>query len=117
MQRKQLDAVHQDSAKELGFAARTRIEELSLARLTNDPLLEAYLKVGKNDQTASDKEIHKFIVFMRLSYLQLINAWNLGGNNKNIEYCKGSFGNLMRTPGERKYYLTNGRIIIKTVFG
>ena len=116
MQRKQLDAVHQDSARELGFAARTRVEELNLARLTNNSLLDAYWKVGKADETASEIEIHKFVTLMRLSYLQLINSWNLGVNEKNVEFYKGSFGNLMGTPGERKYYLTNGRIIIKTVF-
>ena len=88
MQRKQLDAVHQDSARELGFAARTRVEELNLARLTNNSLLDAYWKVGKADETASEIEIHKFITLMRLSYLQLINSWNLGVNEKNVEFYK-----------------------------
>ena len=85
--------------------------------MTNNSLLDAYWKVGKADETASEIEIHKFVTLMRLSYLQLINSWNLGVNEKNVEFYKGSFGNLMGTPGERKYYQTNGRIIIKTVFG
>ena len=55
--------------------------------------------------------------YMRLSYIQMINEWNLGVNENNVQYFKGTLGILMGTRGERKYYLTNGRIIVGTVFG
>ena len=90
---------------------------MTLARLTNDSLLDAYLKVGKGEEEASDKEIHQFVSYMRTSYLQMINAWNLGAYDRSVEWYKGSLGNLMGNVGEREYYLTNGRIIIGTVFG
>ena len=47
----------------------------------------------------------------------MINAWNLGAYERSVEWYKGSLGNLMGNAGERKYYLTNGRIIIGTVYG
>ena len=117
IQNRQLELQHQDSERELAFSARARGEELTLARLTSDSLLDAYLKVGKNEDKASDKEIHQFVSYMRTSYLQMINAWNLGAYDRNVEWYKGSLGNLMGNVGERKYYLTNGRIIIGTVYG
>ena len=46
----------------------------------------------------------------------MINAWDLGYYGDNVELVKGAFGNLMGSVGERKYYITNGRIIIDTVF-
>ena len=116
MQRKQLDMAHQDAQRELGFSHRTRNEQLTLARITNDSLLDAYLKVSKGDEDASEKEVHKFVSYMRTSYLQMINAWDLGYYGDNVELVKGAFGNLMGSVGERKYYITNGRIIIDTVF-
>ena len=117
IQRRQLDIAHQDSVRELGFAARSRKEELTLARLTNEPLLDAWVKVGADSEPPNDKEIHQFMNYMRLSYLQMINEWNLGVNENNVRYFKGTLGILMGTQGERKYYLTNGRIIVGTVFG
>ena len=117
IQRRQLDIAHQDSVRELGFAARSRKEELTLARLTNETLLEAWIKVGSDSEPPNDKEIHQFMNYMRLSYLQMINEWNLGVNENNVRYFKGTLGILMGTQGERKYYLTNGRIIVGTVFG
>ncbi|HAT22060.1 MAG TPA: hypothetical protein DCS57_04510 [Dehalococcoidia bacterium] len=117
IQNRQLELQHQDSDRELAFSARARGEELTLARLTNDSLLDAYMKVGRGEDTASDKEIHQFISYMRTSYLQMINAWNLGANDRSVDWYKGNLGNLMGSVGERKYYLTNGRIIIGTVFG
>ncbi|MFL2784484.1 MAG: hypothetical protein ACJ0BL_05570 [Dehalococcoidia bacterium] len=116
MQRRQLAIAHQDSLRELGFAARTRNEELILARLTDASLLESYMKVGKGSDNPTEKETHQFFTYMRLSYLQMINEWNLGVNDKNPEYFKGRLGTLMGSSGERQYYLTNGRIIIGTVF-
>ena len=117
IQRRQLDIAHQDSVRELGFAARSRKEELTLARLTNETLLDAWIKVGSDSEPPNDKEIHQFMNYMRLSYLQMINEWNLGVNENNVRYFKGTLGILMGTQGERKYYLTNGRIIVGTVFG
>ena len=117
IQNRQLELQHQDSDRELAFSARARGEELTLARLTNDSLLDAYMKVGRDEDTASDNEIHQFISYMRTSYLQMINAWNLGANDRSVDWYKGNLGNLMGSVGERKYYLTNGRIIIGTVFG
>ena len=136
IQNRQLELQHQDSDRELAFSARARGEELTLARLTNDSLLDAYMKVGRGEDTASDKEIHQFISYMRTSYLQvsdkeihqfisymrtsylqMINAWNLGANDRSVDWYKGNLGNLMGNVGERKYYLTNGRTIIGTVFG
>ena len=117
MQRKQLEMAHQDAQRELGFSHRTRNEQLTLARITNDSLLDAYLKVSKGDEDASEKEVHKFVSYMRTSYLQMLNAWNLGAYDRSVEWYKGSLGNLMGNVGEREYYLTNGRIIIGTVFG
>ena len=58
IQNRQLELQHQDSERELAFSARARGEELTLSRLTNDSLLEAYMKVAKGDDTASDIEIH-----------------------------------------------------------
>ena len=116
LQRRQLDIAHQDSFRELGFAARTRNEELLLARLTNKSLLNSYMKLGAGIESASNEETHQFLNYMRLLYLQMINEWNLGVNAKNIEYFKGRLGTLMGTVGERRYYLTNGRIIVGTVF-
>ena len=40
LQRRQLDIAHQDSVRELGFTARARQEEVALARLTEESLLE-----------------------------------------------------------------------------
>ena len=74
------------------------------------------MKVGASLQVPSDEETHQFINYMRLLYLQMINEWNLGVNAKNVEYFKGRLGTLMGTVGERRYYLTNGRIIVGTVF-
>ena len=116
IQRRQLDIAHQDSIRELGFAARTRNEELILARLRDKSLLSAYMKVGADLETPTEEDTHKFFNYMRLLYLQMINEWNLGVNNKNVEYFKGRLGVLMGSVGERKYYLTNGRIIVGTVF-
>ena len=117
IQNRQLELQHQDSERELAFSARARSEELTLSRITNDSLLEAYMKVAKGDDTASDIEIHKFVSYIRTSYLQMINAWSLGAFDRSVEWYKGNLGNLMGNVGEREYYLTNGRIIIGTVFG
>tara|TARA_B100001146_G_C15871604_1_gene302107 strand:+ start:55 stop:567 length:513 start_codon:yes stop_codon:yes gene_type:complete len=117
IQKRQLEIAHLDSVRELGFAARTRNEELILARLTDKPLLDSYMKLGAGLENPNDEDTHKFINYMRLLYLQMINEWNLGVNDNNVEYFKGRLGTLMGTLGERKYYLTNGRIIIGTVFG
>ncbi|HIA75236.1 MAG TPA: hypothetical protein EYN92_02240 [Dehalococcoidia bacterium] len=117
IQKRQLGIAHQDSVRELGFAARTRNEELILARLTNKSLLNSYLKVGAGLETPSDEETHQFMNYMRLSYLQMINEWRLGVNDQNVEYFKGRLGVLMGSVGERRYYLTNGKIIVGTVFG
>ena len=117
IQKRQLEIAHQDSVRELGFAARTRNEELILARLTDKSLLKSYLKVGAGLETPSDEETHQFMNYMRLSYLQMINEWRLGVNDKNVEYFKGRLGVLMGSIGERRYYLTNGKIIVGTVFG
>ena len=114
LQRRQLDIAHQDSFRELGFAAPTRNEELLLARLTNKSLLNSYMKLGAGIESPSNEETHQFLNYMRLLYLQMINEWNLGVNAKNIEYFKGRLGTLMGTVGERQYYLTNGRIIVGT---
>jgi hypothetical protein len=75
------------------------------------------LKVGAGIETPSDEETHQFMNYMRLSYLQMINEWRLGVNDQNIEYFKGRLGVLMGSVGERRYYLTNGKIIVGTVFG
>ena len=75
------------------------------------------MKVAKGDDTASDIEIHKFVSYIRTSYLQMINAWSLGAFDRSVEWYKGNLGNLMGNVGEREYYLTNGRTIIGTVFG
>ena len=72
IQNRQLELQHQDSERELAFSARARGEELTLARLTSDSLLDAYLKVGKSEQKASDKEIHQFVSYMRTSYKRQI---------------------------------------------
>ena len=117
IQNKQLELQHQDSDRQLGFASRQSYQELTLSRITNESLLDAYMKVSKGVEEASDKEIHQFVSFMRTAYLQLINSWNLGVYDKSEEFYKGNFGNLMGSAGERKYYLTNGRIIVGMVFG
>ena len=75
------------------------------------------MKVGAGLETPSDEETHQFMNYMRLSYLQMINEWRLGVNDKNVEYFKGRLGVLMGSVGERRYYLTNGKIIVGTVFG
>ena len=72
IQRRQLDIAHQDSIRELGFAARSRKEELTLARLTNETLLDAWIKVGADSEPLNNREIHQFMNYMRLSYLSLI---------------------------------------------
>ena len=64
LQRKQLEIAHQDSFRELGFAARTRNEELLLARLTNKSLLNSYMKGGASLETPSDEETHQFINYI-----------------------------------------------------
>jgi|TARA_B110000263_G_C15292796_1_gene504163 hypothetical protein len=75
------------------------------------------LKVGAGLETPSDEETHQFMNYMPLSYLQMIKEWRLGVNDKNVEYFKGRLGVLMGSVGERRYYLTNGKIIVGTVFG
>ena len=77
LQSRQLDIAHQDSLRELGFAARTRNEELLLARLTNKSLLNSYMKLGAGIESPSNEETHQFLNYMRLLYLQMINEWNL----------------------------------------
>ena len=74
------------------------------------------MKVWAGIDSPSNEETHQFLNYMRLLYLQMINEWNLGVNAKNVEYFKGRLGTLMGTVGERRYYLTNGRIIVGTVF-
>ena len=75
------------------------------------------MKVGAGLETPSDEETHQFMNYMPLSYLQMIKEWRLGVNDKNVEYFKGRLGVLMGSVGERRYYLTNGKIIVGTVFG
>ena len=117
IQRRHLEIAQQDSVRNLGFAASTRNEEISLARLTNRPLLESYMNAGEAQGTQTKIDSHIFFNYMRLMYLQMINEWNLGVNDNNVEYFKGRLGVLMGTVGERGYYVSNGRIIVNTVFG
>ena len=117
IQNRQLELQHQDSARELGFASMTRVADLTLTKITNDSLLDACIKIGEGGEKATEKEMNQFVSFMRTAYLQMINSWILGVNDKSVEFYKGNFGTLMGRPGEREYYLTNGRIIVNTVFG
>ena len=75
------------------------------------------MKVGAGLETPSDEETHQFMNYMPLSYLQMIKEWRFAVNDKNVEYFKGRLGVLMGSVGERRYYLTNGKIIVGTVFG
>ncbi len=64
LQRKQLDIAHQDSVRELGFTARTRQEEVTLARLTDESLLSTYLKADEGLSVLNPAELHKFHAYM-----------------------------------------------------
>ena len=49
-------------------------------------------------------------------YVQLLTEWSLGRGGHfehlNVEYYKGRLGIIMATPGERQYYVSNGRVIL-----
>ena len=63
-----------------------------------------------------DTDIRRFFGMQREFYVQLLTEWSLGGSGHvehlNVEYYKGRLGIIMATPGERQYYVSNGRVIL-----
>ena len=109
LQRKQLDIAHQDSVRELGFTARTRQEEVTLARLTDESLLSTYLKADECLSVLNPAELHKFHAYMRLLYMQTINDWRLGAYGNNHTFFKGRLRIVLNTAGARELYVTEMR--------
>ena len=109
LQRRQLDIAHQDSNRALGFTARTRQEEVTLARLTNESLLDTYLKADGGMSVLNPAELHKFISYIRLLYMQTINDWLLGAYNNSPNFYKGRLRIILNTTGAREWYVTEMR--------
>ena len=116
MQKKQLEIAHIDSDRNLAFASRTRTQELTLAQITNESLLSAYEHAKDGFGELDDTDIRRFFGMQREFYVQLLTEWSLGGSGHvehlNVEYYKGRLGIIMATPGERQYYISNGRVIL-----
>ena len=116
MQKKQLEIAHIDSNRNLAFASRTRTQELTLAQITNGSLLSAYENAKDGFGELDDTDIRRFFGMQREFYVQLLTEWSLGGSGHvehlNVEYYKGRLGIIMATPGERQYYISNGRVIL-----
>ena len=109
LQRRQLDIAHQDSVRELGFTARARQEEVTLARLTDESLLDTYLKADDGISVLKPAELHKFVSYMRLLYMQTINDWLLGAYENNPNFFKGRLRIILNTVGAREFYVTEMR--------
>jgi hypothetical protein len=109
LQRKQLDIAHQDSIRELGFTARTRQEEVILARLTDESLLSTYLKADGGLSILNPVELHKFAAYMRLLYMQTINDWLLGAYENNRTFFRGRLRIILTSAGARELYVSEMR--------
>ena len=116
MKKKQLEIAHGDSNRNLAFASRTRTQELTIARIINEPKLIAYENARTGIEEISNADTRRFFGMQREFYVQLLTEWALGSSGHvdhlNIEYYKGRVGIIMPTVGERQYYVSNSRIIL-----
>jgi hypothetical protein len=79
-------------------------------------LLSAYENAKDGFGDLDDTDTRRFFGMQREFYVQLLTEWSLGRGGHfehlNVEYYKGRLGIIMATPGERQYYVSNGRVIL-----
>ena len=113
LQRRQLDIAHQDSVRKLCFTARTRQEEVTLARLTDESLLATYLKADEGMSVLKPVGLHKFVSYIRLLNMQTINDWLLGAYGNNPTFFRGRLRIVLNTKAAREFYVTEMRNTMK----
>ena len=72
MQKNQLEIAHGDSNRNLVFASPTRTQELTIARIINEPMLIAYENARTGIEEISDADTPRFFGLQREFYVQLL---------------------------------------------
>ena len=105
LQRRALDRAHSDAERELKYASQTRLDNLALARCTDETLTSIMARGRENMENLKGSiELDRFSVYLRQMYLWLINDWNLSRDRGEIKIFEAQLSQIMSGVGTRQFY-------------
>ena len=105
----QLRMQHRDSERRFAFANETKQQDL-LASWYSDESAANFVWKGSNAfESLSPAETNRYRMMYQQMYLHQLNAWRLKRDGDDLRRWRLQWSNILREPGQRRYFEQWGR--------
>ena len=108
----QLKVQHRDSERDFAFANETKQQDLLASWYSDESAANLVWKGANAFESLSPAEVNRYRMMYQQMYLHQLNSWRLKRDGDELTRWRLQWSNILREPGQRRYFENWGRNIL-----
>ena len=108
----QLKVQHRDSERAFAFANETKQQDLLASYYSDESASNLLWKTNHSYESLAPEELNRFRLMYQQMYLHQLNSWRLKRDGDELMRWRLQWSNILREPGQRRYFENWGRNIL-----
>ena len=108
----QVRVQHRDSERSFAFANETKQQDLLASWYSDESAAYLVWKGSNAFESLSPAEVSRYRMMYQQMYLHQLNSWRLKRDGDDLRRWRLQWSNILREPGQRRYFENWGRNIL-----
>ena len=108
----QVRVQHRDSERSFAFANETKQQDLLASWYSDESAANLVWKGANAFESLSPAEVNRYRLMYQQMYLHQLNSWRLKRDGDELMRWRLQWSNILREPGQRRYFENWGRNIL-----
>ena len=108
----QVRVQHRDSERSFAFANETKQQDLLASWYSDESAAILVWKGANAFESLAPAEVNRYKMMYQQMYLHQLNSWRLKRDGDELTRWRLQWSNILREPGQRRYFETWGRNIL-----